>query len=524
MSASDTAKRELMEAAAADVLLGWRRDPVQFVRDNFTDNDGDPVEPDAWQADAMHKLKTQRRVVMSACKGPGKSCALAWMGWWILFCHKNAQGFALSITEKNLKDNLWKELAFWYSRSPVLKATFIVRKTRIESREEPDTWFLSARSFAQDADPDQQANSLAGLHGPTPFVLLDEVGDYPLGVIGAADGHFMTEGQNPFAAAAGNPTNRRRALFHMVTKLANKWAVVKITGDPEDPMRSSRVSITEAQTLIDDLGRDHPWVKINVLGEFPDSDADQLVDSVHIDKAMKRDVQVEVWKPAPNIWGLDPGRSPVGDESALARRRGVMVWRFMAWRGLDGVALAQRIATMIQKSEDEGDHVDALFCDVGGIGASAYDHLIFLGYVRIVRPIDFGQAADDPTRFADKRAEMWWEMSQWVGRGPACLPTDATLQGELESPMHWYDVRQRHTVLILESKDSMKSRGIRSPNRADALALTFAAPVARVSPHADPGNQARATVRSAYHPLQHTVQSVGSPRVRGSNYDPLIQR
>ena len=140
--------------AARDRVRQWRNDPVKFAVDVFG------IEPDAWQVDAMRELggdyNPARRLCMRACTGPGKSATLAWMGWHRLTCFaskgEHPKGAALSITADNLKDNLWAELAKWQSRSQFLQAAFTWTKEKIYANDHPETWFLSARSFAKDAN------------------------------------------------------------------------------------------------------------------------------------------------------------------------------------------------------------------------------------------------------------------------------------------------------------------------------------------------------------------------------------
>ena len=60
------------------------------------------------------------------------------------------------------------------------------------------------------------------------------------------------------------------------------------------------------------------------------------------------------------------------------------------------------------------------------------------------------------------------------------LTDDPILAAELPAPIFDFKVVHRSTVFVLEAKKQMKKRGVPSPNRADALALTFAGPV---NPH-----------------------------------------
>ena len=130
---------------AVQQVMRWYDDPLAFVRENFhkPGKPNEPVEPDGWQKDALEAALINPRVAMKACKGPGKSCVLAWIILWFLSTRQDAQIVCLSITRDNLRDNLWKELAFWHQQSEFLQAAFICEAERIKSRERPRTWWRS---------------------------------------------------------------------------------------------------------------------------------------------------------------------------------------------------------------------------------------------------------------------------------------------------------------------------------------------------------------------------------------------
>jgi hypothetical protein len=458
-----------MSKVAVEKIRTWKANPVQFVRDVFH------AEPDAWQVEALEAVRDNKRIAMSACKGPGKSCLLAWVIWWFVSTRIDAQVIAISITSSNLRDNLWKELAVWRQKSKWLDAAFDVSGERITSKERPLTWWVSARAFPQQADATQQANTLAGLHGESVLVVLDEVGDYPEGVVSAAEGIFAND-VDARLVVAGNPTTTSGPLYRIVTKDAKRWATIRITGDPEDPRRSPRISKEWAQQQIDDWGRSNPWVMVNVLGLFPPSSSNTLIDANLVQLAMARDVSPLSYRADSILWGLDPARFG-DDESVLGKRQGVLCRTMNTWRGLDGVELAGRVSKLILDAEEENAAPDALFIDCGGVGASVVDQLRLLGWGDLIRPVDFGSGADD-VRFFNKRAEMWWRLSDWLKRTDAMLPSDPELAGQLTAPSFSYRVVGKKTAFVLESKDDMKKRGVGSPDRADALALTFAAAVA----------------------------------------------
>ena len=87
--------------------------------------------------------------------------------------------------------------------------------------------------------------------------------------------------------------------------------------------------------------------------------------------------------------------------------------------------------------------------------------------------VNFGSRATDSERYNNKRTEMWDKLREWLEAGGA-IPNNSDLKTELSSPTYSFDASGRQ---CLESKDKLKERGLRSPDMADALALTFAFPV-----------------------------------------------
>jgi hypothetical protein len=192
-----------------------------------------------------------------------------------------------------------------------------------------------------------------------------------------------------------------------------------------------------------------------------------------------RKATLEGWGPL--VIGADPAR--FGDDRfSLAWRRGRQVIKIESKAKLDVVAGANWIKQVI-----DADKPARVFCDVGGVGGGVVDILHSWGgdYLDKVTPINFGSEPQEPhltlpdgTKSAgprNRRAEMWSRSKDWLAEvGGADIPDLDSLQADACGPGYSYDVNQR---LLLESKEKMRSRGIRSPDAWDAIALTFAEPV-----------------------------------------------
>jgi len=66
----------------------------------------------------------------------------------------------------------------------------------------------------------------------------------------------------------------------------DEWHKIRITSDPEDPKRSSRVCEKFAQEQINKYGRDDAWCRIYILGKFPIQDSQALISIDEIDDSV----------------------------------------------------------------------------------------------------------------------------------------------------------------------------------------------------------------------------------------------
>lgn len=456
---------------AAARIRRWREEPVTFVVDNFG------VEPDAWQVDALSALggapNPRRMLAMKACTGPGKSAVLSWIGWHRLACFaapgEHPKGAALSATADNLRDNLWPELAKWQARSPFLSSAFKWTKQRIYALDHPETWFLAARSFAQDADEEAIGNALSGLHGQFPFVLLDETGGMPVAVGKKAQQIFTGNPTDALIAQAGNPTDMAGLLYDSCTTFAHLWRIITITADPDDPKRTPRVSIEHAREMIATYGRENPWVMATILGQFPASALNKLLGPQEVAEAMRRQPRDADWRRLARILGVDVARFGL-DASVVAKRAGPVIMPLQDRRNLSSIPGAGWVASQFNGFFDDGTpgRADQIFVDeTGGYGAGWIDQLRTMNYP--VTGVVFSGAADDP-RFYNKRAEMYWRLAEAIKSGGLCLPNDPLLAAELVAPRYWFHKDR----MQLEDKEQIKATLGRSPDRADAVALTFA--------------------------------------------------
>lgn len=376
---------------ASSTIKRWREKPIYFMKECLK------AEPDFWQADILTAFPHNQRLAMKACKGPGKSAIMSVLGWNFLATRPHPKVIATSISGDNLADGLWAEMAKWQNKSEYLKAAFQWGKERIVSKDHPETWFMSARNWSKSADTQQQANTLAGIHADYVLYLVDESGGIPDAVMSAAEGGLST-GKETKIVQAGNPTHLEGPLYRACTSQRHLWFVVEITGDPDDPKRSSRIDIEWARNQIQMYGRDNPWVLVNVFGKFPPSSLNTFLGPDEVRTAMGRHLKIDQYDFSQPRLGCDVARFG-SDRTIIYYRQGLWIDGPIEMRNSRSNEIAGRLIHEKLKRKAEAEFVDG----TGGYGAGVIDDMIAMSYSPI--EINFQGKADDP-RFQNKRAEI----------------------------------------------------------------------------------------------------------------------
>jgi hypothetical protein len=200
-----------------------------------------------------------------------------------------------------------------------------------------------------------------------------------------------------------------------------------------------------------------------VYGEFPNASDDQFISVNDVTEAMARPRMKD--QTAPIIIGVDPARFGA-DSTVIAVRQGRDIVEIRRYKGDDTMETVGRVIDAIEEYKPA-----LVVIDEGGLGAGIVDRLKEQKYK--IRGVNFGNKAKNPMMWGNKRAEMWGDMREWLKT--AAIPTDRYLKSDLISPLMKPDSKGS---IFLESKKDMKSRGLSSPDAADAIAVTFAYPVA----------------------------------------------
>lgn len=201
----------------------------------------------------------------------------------------------------------------------------------------------------------------------------------------------------------------------------------------------------------------------NAEEAFQISGENSYIDSTLVMKA--RTTKVEPYGPL--LLGVDPARFG-DDRTSVILRNGRIAFGLQSFIKKDTMEVTGIVHQLIQKHNP-----DKIFVDVGGLGAGVVDRLNELGFREKVVPVNAGSTPLDAKKYTNKRAEMWGLVKEWLLDEPCQIPDSDSLHADLCGIRYTFDSNSR---LSMERKEDMKKRGIRSPDEADCLALTFALP------------------------------------------------
>lgn len=466
-----------------------RDDPLAFVMFVFPwGQAGTPLAgqkgPRSWQRDVLLLIKQRiaanktRQIhgltpemlkdATASGRGIGKSSLVSWLILWNMSCNLGSTTIVAANTEAQLKSRTWAELGKWHTLA--INSHWFDRDTM---QLRPAGWYRDA--LARDLKIDQgyyyaqaqlwteeNPDAFAGAHNMAGIlVIFDEASGIPQPIFNVTEGFFTEPVLHRYWFCFSNPRRNQGAFFELFHKLRNWWHTRNI-----DSRTVEGTDQAVYQKIIDQHGEDSDEARVEVRGLFPSQGDKQFVSRALVAGAQERPVAQDAF--APLAMGVDVAR--FGDDQSVIYFRHGRDARSMPpvkFKGLDTVQLVARVAELADRHRPEG-----IFVDGAGVGGGVVDQLRARGYR--VFDVQAGAKADDDQKYQNKRVELWSRLREWLQIGS--IVADPQLADDLLAPEYDFDNAGR---VRLETKEKMKGRGLASPDVADALALTFAANLAR---------------------------------------------
>ena len=438
-----------------DLLVQWRDAPLAFVREALC------VEfVEDWQSRLLRDITSRDRISIRAARGVGKTCAVGgWIPLWFLLTRTPARIVFTANTLDQLSQVIWPELKMWSQRlPPALRDCLDIQRRAAYVRGLEATNFAVART-ADEESPE----ALQGFHAANFMWIVDESSGVPDVVFNIGEGSLTETGARIILAS--NPTRVSGYFYESHHRDADLWHRIAVS---RFDIRRPGQDLDWPEKMRRRWGEDSPEWHMYVLGEFPPTETDLVIPRHLAEAALTRDVE-----PAGGylpVWGVDVARFGT-DESALAKRHGnVQPEPVRVWRNADTMTTAGIVVQewRAQERADKRLLPSEILVDVIGLGAGVVDRLYEQGLP--VRGVNVAESASVKGMYMRRRDELWFQSRHWF-EARDCRICDPELVSEL-SQVH-YSITSTGKYKV-ESKDEMRSRGLRSPNRADAWNLTFA--------------------------------------------------
>jgi len=414
-------------------------------------NGFDPVEPVRYSTTSGH--------------GVGKSALTGWLAGFIMSTRPGSKGIVTANTSPQLETKTWAEISKWCKRmitSHWFRVTSGRGAMKMVRTTDPENWRLDGMAWRAN-----MPEAFAGLHAntATPFYIFDEASGVPRPIFETANGG-LTDGE-PMQFLFSNPTKASGYFYDTHNDLRHRYKVFQI-----DSRTAKMTNKEEIERWIEDYGIDSAYVKVRVLGEFPDVSDRQFIPTNIVREAASSEREPLFFANDPVIIGVDVARYGE-DESVIYTRRGRdgRTHEMKTFRGIDTFQLSHEIRKL-----NETLMADAINVDGGAMGAGVIDNLRGWG-VPNVNEVAFGGGSPDP-EYADMATYMLGEARAWLKQQGVTIVDDPILRRQLTAREYKMVDGKNRTVVKVESKEELKQHSEKeSPDRADAFALTFAVPV-----------------------------------------------
>lgn len=482
--------------ASAEDIARWRDDPVAFALEVFG------IE--AWEAPRATGRSSQSAVLRDvarvhrvSCRSGhkiGKSTSAAILSYWWAFTRPGGRVILTAPSFTQVKKILWREIrrlgriarerGFDIPEIPINPATGI-------------NWEDGREIVGLSTNTPER---LGGFSGGHQLLIIDEASGYPDEFFHALLGNTAGgELDDPNAEAKivkfGNPTQTSGHFYDDFRKGRGHVSCHHVSSEDTPNVRAGRAIVPglATQHYLDELlkecngDREHPLYMVRARGDFPQQGDNAVVPIALVETANAN------WRasggadwPTPAKGCLMVGVDVAGfgdDHSVVAARHGRHFYPLVAASKFDEEAVAGLVLATCRELHITGEPRPIVKVDKCGIG---------LGVISILRqardangdppvrvvPVDAAEKPNDEERFLNRRSELWFSMVEWLKEPGAELPDDDRLAAELVAPTYSFDNQGRQVV---EKKRDFKRRLGRSPDRADAVALSIYSPIAERS-------------------------------------------
>lgn len=481
------------QQAMTDRLLDFQHDPLGYVFYIYPWGEGELANykgPRQFQREVLEYIgqwfrnpETRDkvcRVAISSGQGPGKTTLATWVASWAKDTFLDAMVRVTANTDRQLTTVMQPEFARWHRRA--LNADdWHVHSQSIKAADptHEDTWRVDLMPWSQD-----NPQAFAGKHaaGRRMVFIIEEASEVSDEIFRVANGALTDANTEKLFLIISNPTKNTGYFYEAVFGAQrDRWKSWVIDSRHVEGCNVDEINGWLAECEGND---DADYFRVRARGLFPKGASGQYIDLDTIRKAQDR--AARSLPDDPLVAGCDFAWGGAADNVIRFRKgfdaRSIPPIRVKGEFTRDPAVMRNKIVEVLGNTYN-GEKVAMMFCDSAGIAGPVAAQVRALGFTNL-QEVNFGADSPDP-KAVYWRDCMWMRLHDWLSQG--AIDKDPGLAADLAKPQLINDGKQR---LKLESKELMMKRlsrmGIESssPDDADALALTFAMPVAPPKPRA----------------------------------------
>jgi len=430
---------------------------------------------DLWstQEEILHAVAEHQRVAVKACHASSKTLTLALLILWWIIRHKDAIAITTAPTYEQVRKLLWMEIHRALPNSQICYPP----ASQTELRIGPGNYALGLST--------NSGVRMQGYHSSHMLVVLDEAPGIEGDIWDAIEG--ARAGGDVHVVAVGNPTITGGPFYDAFLVNRTSWRTFTISAF--DTPNLQDFTLERLRTLPRDLSEDDPifqylprpylitrrWVyekfwewgeksplwQSKVTGQFPEQSQETLIPLGRLESARLR-------QPQPGdaqeylVAGVDVA-GPGKDECVCYVRKGGTIVGMQAW------SVDDPRGPCVAFLRSFGAQLHSVNVDSTGMGYNFGLHLVDQGFS--VNHVNVGQASNFANRFVNLKAQYYWALRERFEAGDISGLSDDLTISQLGT-LRWAITAQGK--IEIESKEERRRRGLKSPDRAEALMLAFA--------------------------------------------------
>lgn len=441
----------------AERLPLYQKNPVLFAEEVCS------FHPDEWQRNVLMDIAGYTKVSVRSGHGVGKTSVEAVVLLWFLSCFRFPKVIATAPTRQQLNDILWSEVEKWRSKSPLLQELLTWTKTYVYMKGYEKRWFAVAKTASE-------PENMQGFHEENMLIIVDEASGVEDAIMEAI--LATLSGKNNKLLMCANPTRTTGTFYDSHNRDRGMYKCHRVSS-----LDSARTNKENIASFIRKYGEHSNVVKVRVYGDFPAQEDDVFLPLPLIEQSVINELDTEkIYK---ITMGVDVARYG-DDETIIATNAGGDIDIPVVRHGQSLMTTVGDIVMQYKRLIKEYPNYKGVITvniDDTGLGGGVTDRLEEVKEEERLRrleivPVNFGSKPPQDgseDRYQDISTYMWATLKTLMENREVRIVNDEELVAQLS--VRKYSITSTGKIM-LESKKAMKDRGIKSPDRGDAVVLS----------------------------------------------------